>query len=197
MEILITSVLAFISTNIDDIFLLTLFYGNKKFKEKEIVTGQLLGISALILISLIGSLVGLFIEQVYIGLLGLAPIYIGVKGLWKLLKNINEDSTDAQETTSAKSNVLSIATVTIANGGDNIGIYIPLFATLTWPDKSFMITVFLILTFVWCFIAKYFTKHPLVAKAVDKYGHQVTPFVLILLGLYILYENGTFGLLAR
>lgn len=74
MEILITSVIAFTSTNLDDIFLLTLFYGNKEFKSKDIIAGQLLGISTLIAVSLIGSLIGLLVPQAYIGLLGLVPM---------------------------------------------------------------------------------------------------------------------------
>jgi len=198
MEILIASVVAFVSTNIDDIFILTLFYGDKKFKNGEILSGQLLGISSLIAISLIGSLVGLFIAQEYIGLLGLVPIYLGAKGIWTLIKNREEiDTTDDVKKHERKNNVLAVAGVTIANGGDNIGIYIPLFATLTWTNKIIMVIVFLLMTFVWCLTAKYFTKHPYVAKVVDKYGHFVTPFVLLLLGLYILYESKSWNLFAK
>ena len=198
MEILITSIIAFASTNIDDIFLLTLFFGNKKFKGKEIIAGQFLGIRSLIAISLIGSLVGLFIDPMYIGLLGFVPIYLGLKALWAMMKNKGEEDRPEHPTTKqSKNNVLTVAGVTVANGGDNIGIYIPLFATLSWVDKTFMVIVFLFMTFVWCLTAKYFTKHPYVAKSVDKYGHIVTPIVLVLLGIYIIYESGTFNLLVK
>lgn len=193
MEIVITSIIAFASTNIDDIFILTLFYGNKKFKEGEILSGQILGISLLIAISLIGSLIGLLINPAYIGLLGLIPIYLGAKGIWGLLKNKTEsEGSNNISKGEGKNHVLTIAGVTIANGGDNIGIYIPLFAALTWSNKITMVIIFLAMTLLWCVAAKYLTKHPYVEKAVDKYGHLVTPFVLILLGLYILFENGTF-----
>src|SRR5690242_12508420 len=91
MEIIITSVIAFVSTNIDDVFILILFYGNNKFKEREILVGQFLGIIALIAVSLIGSLIGLLIDPVYIGLLGLLPIYLGVKGIMSQFKNAGND----------------------------------------------------------------------------------------------------------
>jgi len=191
MEILITSIVAFVSSNIDDIFLLTLFFANKKFKDKEVVTGQFLGISFLITISLAGSLVGLFIDQVYIGLLGLVPIYLGVKGLRELQKGRGEGAT---EITERKNNILTVAGVTVANGGDNIGIYIPLFASMTWTNKISMAGIFLLMTGLWCLTAKYFSMHLYVAKKADRYGHLVTPFVLVLLGLYIMYENETFRL---
>ena len=198
MEVIITSVIAFISTNIDDLFILTVFYGNKRFRHPEILGGQLLGISALIGISLIASLLGLLIGQAYIGLLGLIPIFLGAKGIWKLLKEgDDDDEASGLDEGSRKSKLLTVAGVTIANGGDNIGIYVPLFATFAWGSKMAMIIIFLLMTFVWCAIARYFVKHPYVAKAVDRYGQIVTPFVLVLLGLFILYENGSFGLLAE
>jgi cadmium resistance protein CadD (predicted permease) len=80
MELLLTSVIAFVSTNIDDLFILTLFFGGKEFKAGEIIAGQLMGITTLIVLSLLGSLAALFVDPAYLGLLGLIPIYLGVKG---------------------------------------------------------------------------------------------------------------------
>ena len=197
MEILLTSILAFVSTNIDDLFLLTLFFGNRTFRDRDIVVGQLLGISSLIAISLVCSLVGLLIDQAYVGLLGLVPMYLGAKGIWALLKKQDADNYENKEPRQRSNSILTVAGVTIANGGDNIGIYIPLFATLTWTNKITMVTSFLVLTLLWCLVAKYFTKHPYVAKVIDKYGHIVTPFVLVALGIYILYESRTFELLTK
>lgn len=196
MEFIVTSVLAFVSTNLDDLFILTLFFGNRKFREREIVTGQLLGITTLILISLAGSLLGLLVNKAYIGLLGLFPLYLGIRSAWTLLKK--EPATGApqqKDETKSKSNALTVAGVTIANGGDNIGIYIPLFAALSWPGKVSMIAVFMMMTLLWCLAAKYFTQHPRIALLADRYGHRVNPVVLIALGLFILHESGTFGLL--
>jgi len=194
MQFLLTSLIAFISTNIDDLFLLTLFYGNKQFRHGEILTGQLLGISTLIIVSLLGSLIGVFLDQAYIGLLGFIPMYLGIRGIWRLYKG-EADNDEGPRTTGNKSNILTVAGVTIANGGDNIGIYVPLFATFTWSGKSTMIVIFVLMTIVWCLTARWFVKHPYVARTVERYGHIITPFVLVLLGVYILYENGTFAFL--
>ena len=193
MEIIVTSVIAFASTNIDDLFILPLFYGNRRFKETEVTVGQFLGISSLIAMSLIGSLLGILVDQAYIGLLGLIPILLGAKGIWALLKDSRRhDEKKDVVNGNGKGNLFLVAGTTIANGGDNIGIYVPLFATFTWVNKMTMVAIFLLMTFVWCLTAKYLVKHPYVAKTVEKYGHVITPFVLLLLGVYILYENGTF-----
>lgn len=41
----------------------------------------------------------------------------------------------------------------------------------------------------------YLTAHPLLKKTISNSGHLVTSFVLCLLGLYILKENGSFSTL--
>src|SRR5215831_4629153 len=107
MEIFIASILAFISTNIDDIFILILFFGNKKFKGNEIIIGQFLGISALIIVSLVGSLIGLILQEAYIGLLGLIPLYLGIKGILLIIKR--EQLEEDHQLKTNKSNVLAVA----------------------------------------------------------------------------------------
>ena len=189
MEFIVTSILAFSATNIDDLFLLTLFFGNYQYKASNIYIGQLLGIFSLIVLSLIGSLAGNFIPLPYIGLLGIFPIYLGVKQI------VTKDVDDNHEMALSQRNmVLGVMMVTIANGGDNIGIYIPLFVTLAWTQKIAMIVIFLLMTLLWCTIAKYLANHPLLKASLSKYGHIVTPIVLILLGLYILYESKTLSI---
>lgn len=193
MTLLITAILAFASTNIDDLFILALFFGDRQQRPRDIVIGQLLGIGTLILISLIGSLIGLLIDIRFIGLLGLIPIYLGVHGFVGLWKHHQHDNPSASMT--GKRSIASMAGVTIANGGDNIGIYIPLFATLSSPEKLTTVVVFLLMTLLWCALARYLAKHPLLEKAIDRYGHWVTPLVLFLLGIFILKESNTLSLL--
>lgn len=191
MELFLTSIIAFTSTNIDDIFILMLFFASKEYKPMHVILGQYLGIIALIAISFIGSLIGLLIDQKYIGLLGLLPVYFGIRGIIRLIKHKKaHDQEEAKIGTRKSTKILSVAAVTFANGGDNIGIYIPIFSTLLMPQKLIMICIFLVMVAVWCLAARYLSKHPAIANAIDKYGHIITPIVLILLGAYILYESG-------
>lgn len=76
MELIIASVIAFTSTNIDDIFVLMFLFGNRSYNTRQVVVGQYIGITALIAISFAGSFANLFIKGSYIGLLGLLPIFI-------------------------------------------------------------------------------------------------------------------------
>jgi cadmium resistance transport/sequestration family protein len=199
MDLIIASLFAFASTNIDDIFVIILFFANNRYKTKQVVIGQYLGISVLIAISLAGSLIGLFISKSYIGLLGVIPIFLGIKsGISRMKKkDIIQYQIQVEHLgNSHRGNVFSVASVTFANGGDNIGIYIPLFATLNAASKAIMITIFLCMVGIWCFVARYLSKHPVIAKPIRKYGDSITPIVLILLGIYILYESGSLTLIS-
>ena len=192
MELIITSIVAFASTNIDDIFILMLFFANKEYKVKDVVLGQYLDIIALVATSFIGSLIGLIIDQNYVGLLGLFPVYLGIRGIIKLIQHQGKSEPESAKISASKLNkTLSVAAVTIANGGDNIAIYIPLFGTLLIQQQAIMIAIFLVMVAVWCFAARYLSKHQAIANSIDKYGHIITPVVLILLGVYILYQSGS------
>lgn len=143
--------------------------------------------------SLAGAVLGHFIDARYVGLLGLVPIYLALKQVVQLVRNRNEVPSIEQHP--KRSGLFSVAAVTFANGGDNIGTYIPLLASLSSADKAIMIAIFLAMVMVWLTLARYLTHHPVLAKAISRYGHIVTPVVLFLLGLFILRENGSFGLL--
>jgi cadmium resistance protein CadD (predicted permease) len=186
LENSITSLLAFVSTNIDDIFILMLFYGRRNQKPINIVLGQYLGISALMLVSFVGAAIGSLVDQRYIGLLGLFPIYLALKNLFQ------QEEGDDEAPMQAGVGILSIAGVTIANGGDNIGVYVPLLTTMTVVGKVYMVVVFAIMTYVWCMVARYLAHHPVVARYLDRFGNIITPLVLFGLGIFILWESGSF-----
>lgn len=197
----ITATITFAATNVDDIFILALFYSqtNKTFHRWHVVAGQYLGFTWLVLISLLGFLGGLIAPREWIGLLGLLPIIIGVRQ-W-----LNRNKIEAEETAAmpeaSKSGVFSavvgVAAVTFANGGDNIGIYTPLFAGSDLTKLTIYLAVFYLLLGVWCAAGYFLTRQPPVAKILTGYGHLIVPFVLVALGVYILIESETYTLIWR
>lgn len=139
----------FIGTNIDDVFVLLAFFSDKRIHIKEIVIGQYLRILALIIGSFALSFGAKKISQSYIGLLALFPLLLVLKKLWEVFKPFSSDEDDEEIgigafTKSAK--IFSIAGVTMANGGDNLGVYVPLFATKTVEVLILYIGVFLVMT---------------------------------------------------
>ncbi|MGA3204285.1 MAG: cadmium resistance transporter [Bryobacteraceae bacterium] len=192
------AVAVFASTNVDDVFVLLCFFSDPKFTGRQVVIGQYLGISTLYGVSVGASLVSLVIPTAYIGLLGLAPIVIGLRKAWSLRNGVDasEEETGTQGPSFAeRANVTAVAAVTIANGGDNISIYTPLFATRSGYDIAAIGAVFAAMTLVWLVLARWLVNHRMIGAPIRRYGGRVVPFVLIALGFWILYDTGTFGLL--
>lgn len=197
-----TGIAAFIATNLDDIFILLLLFSqvNALLRRRDIIIGQYLGFTALILMSLSGFFGGMLLPPSWIGLLGLAPIFLGVRQLLNSESDESEESTkpnfDAAPATSFLNNLFSpqacgVAAMTIANGGDNIGIYVPLFATCTWSSLFIILTVFFTLVGVWCYIAYRLADLPMIGETLTRYGSYLVPFVLMTLGTSIMVENHT------
>ncbi|KYC41628.1 transporter [Scytonema hofmannii PCC 7110] len=199
-------IIAFVATNIDDILILLLFFSqvDANFRKRHIIIGQYLGFSAIIIASLPGFFGGLVVPHEFIGLLGLLPIAIGIK---KLLSQ--EEFTEVQTVTSdfkaSSSNhplgsflvsllhpqTYKVAAVTLANGGDNISIYIPLFAGNSYASMGVILIIFFVMVGVWCTIAYLLARQEAIAHTLSRYGRVAVPFVLICLGLFIMYERGT------
>ncbi|TXI04808.1 MAG: quaternary ammonium transporter [Rhizobium sp.] len=189
----------FVSTNVDDIFVLLGFFADPKFRARQIVIGQYLGIGALYGISVAASFLVLVIPAAYIGLLGLAPIYFGVRRLWEFRNGgtDGDDPEDHEKVSAGHGNIVAVTLVTIANGGDNISVYTPIFATRSLADVLTIGCVFAALTAIWLATAHAFVNHPTLGAPIRRYGHRIVPFVLIALGVLILYEAGTATLIPR
>lgn len=185
-EAFITSLLAFVSTNLDDIIILALFFGSRKYSQHNIFPGQYLGIFSLVIISYTFAQVGNFIHPRYIGLLGFLPIYLSIKQLIALFRKGDADEVQIDH---SKAGIIAIAGVTLANGSDNMGVYVPLFATLNNFHFMILIIVFAIMTGIWCMLGKYLARNALLAKTITRFGHIIMPGVLFLLGVYILFES--------
>jgi cadmium resistance protein CadD (predicted permease) len=181
---------AFISTNIDDLFLLVGFFSDQSFPRAHVFAGQILGMAAIVAISLATASAALAISPAHIGLLGAAPIVIGVAKLLRLGKVHEEEQPAAV-------GILQVATITIVNGGDNIAAYTPIFATQGSRELAATLAIFAALTLLWCFAALGLVRHTAVGKPLRRYGHVLLPFILIGLGCLILYRSGALRLATR
>lgn len=193
-----TGLTAFAATNMDDILMLLLFFSqvNAVFRKRHIVAGQYLGFGALVLASLPGFFGSLVFPRPWIGMLGLVPIAIGLSRFLNREDNDMEESAVAEPEATTLSRFLSpqtysVAAITFANGGDNIGIYMPLFANNSFEELVIILGIFFSLVGVWCYTAYQLTRLPVIAQALTRYGNQLVPFVLVGLGILILIDSHT------
>ncbi len=189
LPIILTTTLSFISTNIDDIFMLMLFFAPcQSLRAKTKVTaGQYLGIGVLTSLSLLGAFGLQLLPQQYIGLLGLLPLALGAKTI--LGSSPDEDSQEIEGNITSAPGLLQVALVTIAGGGDNIGVYIPLFAGFRTAELFCALSVFALCTGLWCLLADRLSHLPVIQTIIRRYKRILIPTVLIGLGLYILIDT--------
>lgn len=192
MDFFATSLIAalvFAATNIDDIVLLSVFFAaamaipaidRPSSSVATITAGQFLGIGFLVGASLIASSISLVIPAFYIRFLGLLPLGLGI---YQLLPGNNDGATPPL---SKVITVTGVTTITIANGGDNFAVYVPLFATQTLKEITITVVIFGIMTATWLFIAYGLVRHPYPGNYIQRFAPRLFPFILIGLGIFIL-----------
>lgn len=187
----------FAATNVDDVFLLTAFFADPKLRRRAIIAGQFAGIGLLTAVSIGAALLAINVRPEWTALLGLVPLALGLRKLSELRSSADEaDAAISQERATQDrlhSQVLAVAVVTVANGGDNLGVCIPIMATSPTVIPSFIV-VFIAMTGVWCLLGFLLVRNPMSGGLVRRWGHMVLPLVLIGIGLHVLWgARGLFG----
>ena len=195
IQTIVTAAILYIVTALDLLVILLMFFARAKTRKeyRDIYIGQYVGSVTLIVISLFFAFVLNYVPEKWIlGLLGLIPIYLGIKvaiygdsdGEERAKKELNEKGLSKL--------VGTIAIVTIAScGADNIGLFVPYFVTLSVTNLLITLFVFLILIFVLVFTAQKLANIPGVGEIVEKFGRWIMAVIYIALGLFIIIENDT------
>lgn len=185
----------FLATNIDNIIILSIFFGRGRGQPgttHRILIGQYLGfigtLGAAVLLAL--SAQALLSEQV-LPYFGLIPLGLGLWAAWQAWRNRGEgDDNDDAQLGGKRVSLWTVAAVTFANGGDNIGVFVPVFMSVSWSTILIYCIVFLLLIPVTVLVAKWITSRKPIAKALDRWDDILFPAVLIGIGLVILVGGG-------
>ena len=197
IQTIVTAAILYIVTALDLLVILLMFFARAKTRKeyRDIYIGQYVGSVTLIVVSLFFAFVLNYVPEKWIlGLLGLIPIYLGIKvaiyddceGEKRAKKELNEKGLSKL--------VGTVAIVTIAScGADNIGLFVPYFVTLSVTDLLITLFVFLILIFFLVFTAQKLANIPGVGEIVEKFSRWIMAVIYIALGLFIIIENDTIG----
>jgi cadmium resistance protein CadD (predicted permease) len=181
-ETIVTSIIAYIGTNIDDIIILMLLFAQPNVNFSRILFGKWIGIGILTAISLFGAFgIGLILPE-YIRILGVIPILLGFKAFFSYRKDQDESPTEEKKNVA----IWNVAAITIANGADNLGIYIPLFTGYSFLQILIAVAIFAVMTFLWCILGSKISKLSPIQKLMRKYSRIAVPVIYIALGIYIL-----------
>ena len=194
----VTSIILYSGTAVDLLIILMLFFAKRKSRKDiiNIYLGQFLGSVSLILLSLLFAFVLNYIpSKEILGLLGLIPIFLGLK---VLLLGDSDGEAIAKEglRKDNKNLIFLVAMITFAScGADNIGIFVPYFITLNLVDLIVALLTFLVMIYLLVFSAQKLAQVPSVGETLEKYSRWFIAVVYLGLGIYILIENNSFDML--
>lgn len=194
----VTSIILYSGTAVDLLIILMLFFAKRKSRKDiiNIYLGQFLGSVSLILVSLLFAFVLYYIpSKEILGLLGLIPIFLGLKVLF-LGDSDGEAIAKEGLRKDNKNLIFLVAMITFAScGADNIGIFVPYFITLNLADLIVALLTFLVMIYLLVFSAQKLAQVPSVGETLEKYSRWFIAVVYLGLGIYILIENNSFDML--
>lgn len=195
---IVTSIILYSGTAVDLLIILMLFFAKRKSRKDiiNIYLGQFLGSVSLILLSLLFAFVLNYIpSKEILGLLGLIPIFLGLKVL--LLGDSDGEAIAKDGLRKDNKNLIFlVAMITFAScGADNIGVFVPYFITLNLANLIVTLLTFLVMIYLLVFSAQKLAQVPSVGETLEKYSRWFIAVVYLGLGIYILIENNIFDML--
>ena len=195
---IVTSIILYSGTAVDLLIILMLFFAKRKSRKDiiNIYLGQFLGSVSLIFLSLLFAFVLNYIpSKEILGLLGLIPIFLGLKVL--LLGDSDGEAIAKDGLRKDNKNLIFlVAMITFAScGADNIGVFVPYFTTLNLANLIVTLLTFLVMIYILVFSAQKLAQVPSVGETLEKYSRWFIAVVYLGLGMYILIENNSFDML--
>ena len=195
---IVTSIILYSGTAVDLLIILMLFFAKRKSRKDiiNIYLGQFLGSVSLIFLSLLFAFVLNYIpSKEILGLLGLIPIFLGLKVL--LLGDSDGEAIAKDGLRKDNKNLIFlVAMITFAScGADNIGVFVPYFTTLNLANLIVALLTFLVMIYLLVFSAQKLAQVPSVGETLEKYSRWFIAVVYLGLGIYILIENNIFDML--
>ncbi|MBS6654750.1 MAG: CadD family cadmium resistance transporter [Streptococcus sp.] len=195
---IVTSIILYSGTAVDLLIILMLFFAKRKSRKDiiNIYLGQFLGSVSLIFLSLLFAFVLNYIpSKEILGLLGLIPIFLGLKVLFLGDSDGEAIAKDGLRKDN-KNLIFLVAMITFAScGADNIGVFVPYFITLNLANLIVTLLTFLVMIYLLVFSAQKLAQVPSVGETLEKYSRWFIAVVYLGLGMYILIENNIFDML--
>lgn len=193
-KVIIMALATYVATSVDEIPVLFMLYAKQsnKGRAKTITISYFLGTFILIGIGLLGALgLGVIPQQWVMGLFGLVPVFLGIK---ILIKGEDEEEEGVKKALQRyKSLWVQVLAITIGLGADDLSVYIPLFTTIKGGEILLMVLIFAFGTVVLCGISYKLTSINKLTTFIEKYERFITGITFTSIGIFIMYESGTFA----
>jgi cadmium resistance transport/sequestration family protein len=192
MATIITMIITFIATGIDEMLVLILLFAHAKNKKqiRQVYLGQQIGMTIIVLIVVIAVFGISSFTGKWTGLLGFLPIIIGIMEL--LERNEDDESHGIINRISMFSNLtLRVVIIAIVGGAEELAIYIPYFTSLNWDGVILAVLAFVLMVPIWSTFCYMLGSMKSIYHVVKRFERIVIPVVFIGIGMKVLLESDT------
>lgn len=209
-SLVLLATVAYAATNIDNLFVLLAFLAQAGAGRRRVIAGQYAGSLTLVAGSLLLAALLMRLPAGYAGLLGLLPIGVGLSKAWERFapgrapqKQAGQDARRAAADTPASADAAglgptgrgssgwTVAGVAVANGSDNLAVYVPLYASHSHSENALISLVFIVMIGLWCAAAVWLVEHPLLGAPIRRYDTALLPLILLAIGVSVIVQNDT------
>jgi len=196
LSLALLAIAGYTATNIDNLFVLLAFLAEAGSGRRRVIAGQYAGSLTLIVGSILLAALLKQLPAGYVGLLGILPIGVGLAKAWARFGPGNAHAAQTvrdggQPAASRGSSWWVVACVAVANGSDNLAVYVPLYASHSHSEGAFISLVFIVMIGLWCAGAVWLVRHPLLGAPIRRYGTAVLPLILVIIGVSVIAQNDT------
>jgi cadmium resistance protein CadD (predicted permease) len=182
---------AFVGTNVDNGLVATTMVATAPpERARRIAGGQVFGFVVLVVVAAAAAIALFEVPTRAIGLLGLVPLALGIRGLFALR---HAEGRQRVARRAVGSGVIAAALITIGAGGDNLAVYIPLFRASTTSGRIVTALVFMageaLLTM--CILGA--GRHPRARAVSTRIGIIAAPLLYCAVGVLVLIQANTFS----
>lgn len=194
IKTILTALITYLATSIDEIPVIFMLYtkSSNRGKGRTITLSYFIGTFILIALGLLGAFgLGQLPKPWMIGLVGLVPLALGIKILIKGEEEEQEKEKALNAAKKRKTLLMQVLAITIGLGADDLGVYVPLFTTLSGYEIALMILVFILGTAALCLVSYKLTMIEKLTESIETYECYIIGGVFVLIGFFVMNECGT------
>jgi cadmium resistance protein CadD (predicted permease) len=189
LPIIGVAAVAFVATNADNLLLLFAFLADHSYKAWQVIVGYALGMVAILALSWLVAWFAHFLRPDYVGLLGVVPIGLGLKRLYDRFVRHADSAEPASSSRPTHSQIITVALADVAHGPDTIILFSALLADADLVAQFSISIAYLVLVIGWSSLGFFLLGHPRVRGPAQRYGNQLSPYLLIGVGIYIVLNT--------
>ena len=184
------TVVAFVSTNLDNLFVLMGLVGGSKMQTRDVATAYAFSIAVVLGIGVAASYLADLGADAWLRYLGFVPLGMGLWRIRALATGARSPGASPEQTRSGLS-IPSVSITMLASSGDSLGVFSSLMAETSEVLVLVIFATALAMSALWAAAASFVVQHPALAPRLRMMDRYAVPILLVAIGLYILSDTAT------